>query len=318
MSHHASWPAAVSRVWPWVTPSATLLASSGTARVRGDPSPAHPRGTGLALDGRHRRWHSASSVSSTNTARSEQDGPAFALGYDADPARGYGYGMHQLLPRLLQEPDRWAELARELFDDEGSLGNGAAMRVAPLGAWFRHDLRLVIAQATLSAEVTHAHPEGIAGAVAVAVAAAFDSLGPHHRHGRRGHAGQRRPRGAAARREPSPSPPNPGRPPRTSSATAALRRRRHRSLRRLVRRPPPRRPGLGPVEHGGGLRRRRHDLRHRGRHRGRPYGSGERTRGMAEPPRGGPRRRIGRAGHRVSCSSSRRTGRAGSGPVRPR
>lgn len=100
---------------------------------------------------------------------------AFALGYDADPARGYGYGMHQLLPRLLQEPDRWAELARGLFDGEGSLGNGAAIRVAPLGAWFRRDLRLVIAQATLSAEVSHAHPEGIAGAVAVAVAAALST-----------------------------------------------------------------------------------------------------------------------------------------------
>ncbi|MHA5049262.1 ADP-ribosylglycohydrolase family protein [Streptomyces sp. SD15] len=101
----------------------------------------------------------------------------FALGYDADQARGYGYGMHQLLPRLLQEPDRWEELARELFDGEGSLGNGAAMRVAPLGAWFQESLPLVVEQATLSAQVTHAHPEGIAGAVAVAVAAALSARG---------------------------------------------------------------------------------------------------------------------------------------------
>ncbi|XUL91073.1 ADP-ribosylglycohydrolase family protein [Streptomyces galilaeus] len=98
---------------------------------------------------------------------------AFALSYDADPARGYGHGMHQLLPVLLQEPHRWRELARELFDGQGSLGNGAAMRAAPLGAWFHDDLERVVTQATLSAEVTHAHPEGIAGAVAVAVAAAL-------------------------------------------------------------------------------------------------------------------------------------------------
>lgn len=100
---------------------------------------------------------------------------AFALSYDADPARGYGHGMHVLLPRLLHEPARWPEFARELFGGEGSLGNGSAMRVAPLGAWFHTDLSRVVEQATLSAEVTHAHPEGVAGAVAVAVAAALSA-----------------------------------------------------------------------------------------------------------------------------------------------
>ncbi|MEU1534086.1 ADP-ribosylglycohydrolase family protein [Streptomyces fagopyri] len=102
---------------------------------------------------------------------------AFALGHDADPARGYGYGMRRLLPRLVQEPERWPELARELFDGEGSLGNGAAMRVAPLGAWFHRSLPLVAEQAALSARVTHAHPEGVAGAVAVATAAALSVRG---------------------------------------------------------------------------------------------------------------------------------------------
>lgn len=100
---------------------------------------------------------------------------AFALAHDADPARGYGHGMHQLLPRLLHEPARWPEFARELFGGEGSLGNGSAMRVAPLGAWFHTDLSRVVEQAALSAEVTHAHPEGTAGAVAVAVAAALSA-----------------------------------------------------------------------------------------------------------------------------------------------
>jgi ADP-ribosylglycohydrolase len=102
---------------------------------------------------------------------------AFALGHDADPARGYGHGMHQLLPRLLHEPGRWPEFARALFGGEGSLGNGAAMRVAPLGAWFHGSLPRVVEQATRSAEVTHAHPEGVAGAVGVAVAAALSARG---------------------------------------------------------------------------------------------------------------------------------------------
>lgn len=56
----------------------------------------------------------------------------------------------------------------------GSFGNGAAMRVAPLGAFFADQpLEVVCTQARLSAEVTHAHAEGIAGAIAVAAAAAL-------------------------------------------------------------------------------------------------------------------------------------------------
>lgn len=100
----------------------------------------------------------------------------YALAFDADQARGYGHGMHLLLPRLLEAPADWRTLAPELFDG-GSLGNGAAMRVAPLGARFHEDLDHVAAQAALSAEVTHAHPDGIAGAVAVAVAAALSARG---------------------------------------------------------------------------------------------------------------------------------------------
>ncbi|MFJ5531309.1 ADP-ribosylglycohydrolase family protein [Streptomyces sp. NPDC093261] len=109
--------------------------------------------------------------------RQEDLAQAFALGYDADPDRGYGRGMHELLPRLLDGAERWRELSRGLFDGEGSLGNGAAMRVAPLGAWFHDSLPRVVEQAALSAEVTHAHPEGVAGAVAVAVAAALSARG---------------------------------------------------------------------------------------------------------------------------------------------
>ena len=48
------------------------------------------------------------------------------------------------------------------------------MRVAPLGACFAaEDYSLVADEARKSAEITHAHPEGIAGAIAIAVAAAF-------------------------------------------------------------------------------------------------------------------------------------------------
>jgi ADP-ribosylglycohydrolase len=104
-----------------------------------------------------------------------QDGLAemFAATYQADPYRGYGYGMNVLLPRLAEDPGLWDVHAGALFEGQGSLGNGAAMRAAPLGAWFCHDLGMVREQARLAAEVTHAHPEGISGAVAVSVAAAM-------------------------------------------------------------------------------------------------------------------------------------------------
>jgi ADP-ribosylglycohydrolase len=95
---------------------------------------------------------------------------SFAERYD--PSRGYGPAMHRLL-RQIGAGDPWQEAAASLFEGQGSFGNGASMRVAPVGAYFADDLDQVVEQARRSAEVTHAHPEGIAGAVAVAVAAAW-------------------------------------------------------------------------------------------------------------------------------------------------
>jgi ADP-ribosylglycohydrolase len=68
----------------------------------------------------------------------------------------------------------WRLLTQIGFRGMGSFGNGAAMRVAPLGAFFADQpLEVVCNEARLSAEVTHAHAEGIAGAIAVAAAAAL-------------------------------------------------------------------------------------------------------------------------------------------------
>jgi ADP-ribosylglycohydrolase len=47
------------------------------------------------------------------------------------------------------------------------------MRVAPVGAYFADDYEAAADQARRSAEVTHAHPEGQAGAIAVALATAW-------------------------------------------------------------------------------------------------------------------------------------------------
>jgi ADP-ribosylglycohydrolase len=53
------------------------------------------------------------------------------------------------------------------------MGNGGAMRVAPLGACFADDLSRVVEQARASSLVTHTHPEGVAGTIAIAIAAAM-------------------------------------------------------------------------------------------------------------------------------------------------
>jgi ADP-ribosylglycohydrolase len=102
----------------------------------------------------------------------DQDALAEAFARRCEPHRGYGPGAVVLLHRI-REGAPWRTAAGELFNGEGSCGNGAAMRVAPLGAYFAGDVLLAASEAARSAEVTHAHPEGVAGAVGVAAAAAI-------------------------------------------------------------------------------------------------------------------------------------------------
>lgn len=100
----------------------------------------------------------------------EQDRLAETFARRYDPWRGYGPSMHVVLPKLRAGGD-WRALKDAVFPS-GSFGNGSAMRVAPLGAYF-HDapVETVVVEATWSAEVTHAHPEALAGASATALAA---------------------------------------------------------------------------------------------------------------------------------------------------
>jgi ADP-ribosylglycohydrolase len=100
---------------------------------------------------------------------------SFAKRHDFD--RGYGPATNRML-RLVRDGGDWRSLAAGLFDGSGSWGNGAAMRVAPVGAYFAGDPAEAARQGALSATVTHAHPEAVAGAIAVAVAAAWAAGGP--------------------------------------------------------------------------------------------------------------------------------------------
>lgn len=96
----------------------------------------------------------------------------FARNYRKHPTRGYGGMAHLILAAICRGVD-WRKVSSAAFGGMGSLGNGGAMRVAPLGAYFAGDFKKVAEQARLSAEVTHYHSEGQAGAIAVAISAAF-------------------------------------------------------------------------------------------------------------------------------------------------
>ena len=96
----------------------------------------------------------------------DQDVLAASFAQHYDFQRGYGPGTGRLLHEILDGVP-WQHAVASTFDGRGSYGNGAAMRVAPLGAYFGSDLDSAADQATRSAAVTHAHPGAIAGAIAV-------------------------------------------------------------------------------------------------------------------------------------------------------
>ena len=101
----------------------------------------------------------------------DQDRLALAWARDLQPGRGYGRGARELLERVSMGVP-WQQASRELFDG-GSFGNGSAMRAAPLGAWHLGDLAAAARDGARQAEVTHAHPWGVAGGQVVAVVASY-------------------------------------------------------------------------------------------------------------------------------------------------
>ncbi|MBC9718344.1 ADP-ribosylglycohydrolase family protein [Streptomyces sp. TRM66268-LWL] len=104
--------------------------------------------------------------------RIDQDALAQSFAHHHDFDRGYGPAVNRML-RLIREGGDWRELAAGLFKGQGSWGNGAAMRIAPLGAWYADDPEQATHQAEISAYTTHQHREAVVGAMAVAAAAAL-------------------------------------------------------------------------------------------------------------------------------------------------
>ncbi|MGW2842206.1 ADP-ribosylglycohydrolase family protein [Streptomyces sp. NPDC001493] len=104
--------------------------------------------------------------------RIDQDALAHSFAEHHDFDRGYGPAVNRML-RLVREGGDWQELAAGLFQGQGSWGNGSAMRIAPLGAWYAGDPEQATHQAEISSYTTHQHREAVTGAMAVAAAAAL-------------------------------------------------------------------------------------------------------------------------------------------------
>jgi poly(ADP-ribose) glycohydrolase ARH3 len=104
-------------------------------------------------------------------------GETFRLNFEKEPWRGYATGPPTIFSLVGSMGISYVEAAQRLFGGTGSFGNGAAMRIAPLGLFF-HNSQEIYELACGSAEVTHAHPIGKDGAAvqagAVAQAVRFD------------------------------------------------------------------------------------------------------------------------------------------------
>lgn len=96
----------------------------------------------------------------------------FAKNHQLDVNRGYGATARRIL-REIEQGRYWKDISYEVFEGMGSMGNGASMRVAPIGAYYFDNLKEVKIQAEKSAEITHSNIEGISGAIATAIATAL-------------------------------------------------------------------------------------------------------------------------------------------------
>ncbi len=80
-----------------------------------------------------------------------------------DLTRGYGMGAIKAI-LALRAGAAWHQVSRIAFE-KGSFGNGAAMRVSPVGLFYHHDSKGLQKAAIDQANITHTHPLGQWGAV---------------------------------------------------------------------------------------------------------------------------------------------------------
>lgn len=111
----------------------------------------------------------AESIIKTGNLDGQDLGERFRRNFQKEPWRGYGPGPPTVFSKVERLGMSYVEAAKTLFGGKGSFGNGASMRVAPVGLFYHNSLHLY-EKACISASVTHAHPVGKDGAAVQAKA----------------------------------------------------------------------------------------------------------------------------------------------------
>lgn len=95
----------------------------------------------------------------------------FVSNYLQEPWRGYGPGPPRVF-KLISSGEPWDKAAAHIYGG-GSFGNGAAMRVAPIGLFFSNQPAELREAAYQSSLITHSHVLGMEGAALQAMAVAL-------------------------------------------------------------------------------------------------------------------------------------------------
>jgi poly(ADP-ribose) glycohydrolase ARH3 len=109
----------------------------------------------------------AESITALGGLDGEHLGATFKANYRREPWRGYASGPPTVFSLVERRGIPYSQAAESLFGGQGSFGNGAAMRVAPVGLVYGNAPDLYEA-VRLSANVTHSHPIGVDGAAVLA------------------------------------------------------------------------------------------------------------------------------------------------------
>jgi poly(ADP-ribose) glycohydrolase ARH3 len=99
----------------------------------------------------------------------------FLRNYELEPWRRYGHTISRVFRLMRNGQLGFGMIDRHLYP-EGSFGNGAAMRVAPIGLLYHDDPKLLRDVAYNCAGITHSHELGLEGAALQACAVALAVL----------------------------------------------------------------------------------------------------------------------------------------------
>ncbi|MEM2780953.1 MAG: ADP-ribosylglycohydrolase family protein [Candidatus Bathyarchaeia archaeon] len=127
---------------------------------------------GRWTDDTHMMIGVAESLIANKGFNGEHMAQTFIRNYELEPWRGYASGP-PLVFKWIKAGVPWNEAAKKLFGGTGSYGNGAAMRVAPVGLLYYDDFEKLRIVAYAQSIITHAHELGVEGAVLQAFAVAL-------------------------------------------------------------------------------------------------------------------------------------------------